>query len=76
MIEVRQVLSLRRQVVQARLDATRELHTARISADQRRVDHLAGKALAMQMIVDMIDIEFQLNVDEEEYPALGRHRRA
>jgi hypothetical protein len=71
-----QVLSLRRQIVQARLDATRELHVARTQANQRRIDHLAGKAIAMQMMLDMIDIEFQLGADSDDDSDRGRHRRA
>lgn len=70
-----QVLSLRRRVVQARLDATRELHAARTQANQRRIDHLAGKAIAMQMLLDMIDIEFQLGQDSDDEPQHARHRR-
>lgn len=69
-----QVLSLRRQIVQARLDATQTLHVARTQGDQRRVDHFAGKALAYQTIVDIIDIEFQLDSDDAD--ASGRHSRA
>jgi hypothetical protein len=58
------VLSLRRQIMQARLDATQMLYAARSHADQRRVDHFSGKALAYQTIIDMIDIEFQSDTDD------------
>jgi hypothetical protein len=68
-----QVLSLRQQITQARLDATQMLHAARSRADQRGVDHFSGKALAFQTILDMIDIEFQLDSDEPD--SSGRRRR-
>ncbi len=69
-----QVLSLRRQIVQARLDATQTLHVARTQGDQRRIAQFAGKALAYQTIIDMIDIEFEL--DGEDADSRGRHSRA
>ncbi|WP_163513302.1 hypothetical protein [Fodinicola acaciae] len=75
MSTIAELLSLRRQVVQARLDATQLLHTARNQGDQRKVDHLSGKAMAYQMIIDMIDIQLQLD-DDDESNSPGRRRRA
>jgi hypothetical protein len=60
---VGEMLALRRQITQARLDVTQELHAARTRGDQRRVDHLAGKAIAFQTILDMIDIAYQPTSD-------------
>jgi hypothetical protein len=61
---IRQVLSLRRQVVQARIDAAQMVQAAHVQADPRRVDHYSGKTLAFQTIIDMIDIEFELDSDD------------
>ncbi len=56
-----QVLSLRRQVAQAKTDAAQMLQDARAKRDQRRVDHYSGKTLALITILDMmIDKEFGL----------------
>ncbi|WP_163513580.1 hypothetical protein [Fodinicola acaciae] len=64
-----EMVALRRQIVQARLDATQELHAARTRGDQRRVDHLTGKALAFQTI---IDITHQLGPDNGVNAPRGR----
>ncbi|GAA1721526.1 hypothetical protein GCM10009765_82120 [Fodinicola feengrottensis] len=61
-----QVLSLRRQVAQAKTDAAQMLQDARAKRDQRRVDHYSGKTLALITILDMIDKEFGLDKEESD----------
>ncbi|WP_163568591.1 hypothetical protein [Fodinicola feengrottensis] len=62
MSRLQQVLSLRRQVAQATVDAAQMLQSARTYGDKRRrIDHYSGMTLAFQSIIDMIDIEFELD---------------
>lgn len=59
-MDVRPLHAVRRQVAQAKVDASQMLHIARLDNDQRRIDHFGGKVLAYQSILDMLDIELQL----------------